>query len=148
MSLGVLCVKQSCWNHIINSPLSASGHWLFSLCISKCVSPSAGWSVESLQEWGSFMKLAIPSSLMKCFEWWVYDLGGFFAGNPFIFNFCFIGADFHFESWMWFPLCLWWSGMLGEDELAAQHVVMMVSYITYMVTSATSFCSQSARFSN
>ncbi|XP_035011410.1 multidrug and toxin extrusion protein 1 [Hippoglossus stenolepis] len=61
-----------------------------------------GWSVESLQEWGSFMKLAIPSTLMKCFEWWVYDLGGFFAG------------------------------MLGEDELAAQHVVMMVALITYM----------------
>ncbi|XP_034460517.1 multidrug and toxin extrusion protein 1-like isoform X2 [Hippoglossus hippoglossus] len=61
-----------------------------------------GWSVESLQEWGSFMKLAIPSTLMKCFEWWVYDLGGFFAG------------------------------MLGEDELAAQHVVMMIALITYM----------------
>ncbi|XP_019943621.2 multidrug and toxin extrusion protein 1-like [Paralichthys olivaceus] len=61
-----------------------------------------GWSVESLQEWGSFMKLAIPSALMKCFEWWIYDLGGFFAG------------------------------MLGEDELAAQHVITMVAFITYM----------------
>lgn len=27
------------------------------------------------------MKLAFPSTLMKCFEWWVYELGGFFAGN-------------------------------------------------------------------
>uniref|UniRef100_A0A3B4ZWY4 Multidrug and toxin extrusion protein n=1 Tax=Stegastes partitus TaxID=144197 RepID=A0A3B4ZWY4_9TELE len=61
-----------------------------------------GWSVESLQEWGSFMKLAIPSTLMKCFEWWVYELGGFFAG------------------------------MLSEDELAAQHAVIMVAFITYM----------------
>ncbi|XP_053729289.1 multidrug and toxin extrusion protein 1-like isoform X2 [Synchiropus splendidus] len=61
-----------------------------------------GWSMESLQEWGSFMKLALPSSLMKCFEWWVYEFGGFFAG------------------------------MLSEDELAAQHAVMMVSFITYM----------------
>lgn len=41
----------------------------------------AGWSVESLQEWGSYMKLAIPSTLMTCFEWWVYEFGGFFAGN-------------------------------------------------------------------
>ncbi|XP_075329290.1 multidrug and toxin extrusion protein 1-like [Odontesthes bonariensis] len=61
-----------------------------------------GWSVESLQEWGSYMKLAIPSTLMKCFEWWVYEFGGFFAG------------------------------MLSEEELAAQHAVIMVAFITYM----------------
>ncbi|KAI3354135.1 hypothetical protein L3Q82_018691 [Scortum barcoo] len=61
-----------------------------------------GWSLESLQEWGSYMKLAIPSTLMKCFEWWVYECGGFFAG------------------------------MLSEDELAAQHAVIMVAFITYM----------------
>uniref|UniRef100_G3PA46 Multidrug and toxin extrusion protein n=1 Tax=Gasterosteus aculeatus aculeatus TaxID=481459 RepID=G3PA46_GASAC len=61
-----------------------------------------GWSAESLQEWGSYMKLAFPSTLMKCFEWWVYELGGFFAG------------------------------MLSEDELAAQHAVIMVAFITYM----------------
>uniref|UniRef100_A0A3Q1JBB6 Multidrug and toxin extrusion protein n=1 Tax=Anabas testudineus TaxID=64144 RepID=A0A3Q1JBB6_ANATE len=61
-----------------------------------------GWSVESLQEWGSFMKLAIPSMLMVCFEWWVYEFGGFLAG------------------------------MLSEEELAAQHVVIMVAFLTYM----------------
>ncbi|XP_005804146.1 multidrug and toxin extrusion protein 1-like [Xiphophorus maculatus] len=61
-----------------------------------------GWSVESLQEWGSYMKLAIPSLLMVCFEWWVYEFGGFFAG------------------------------MLSEEELAAQHAVIMIAFITYM----------------
>uniref|UniRef100_UPI0037E78BB0 multidrug and toxin extrusion protein 1-like n=1 Tax=Semicossyphus pulcher TaxID=241346 RepID=UPI0037E78BB0 len=61
-----------------------------------------GWSVESLQEWGSYMKLAIPSTLMTCFEWWVYEFGGFFAG------------------------------MLSEDELAAQHAVIMIAFMTYM----------------
>uniref|UniRef100_A0A8D3DRP9 Multidrug and toxin extrusion protein n=1 Tax=Scophthalmus maximus TaxID=52904 RepID=A0A8D3DRP9_SCOMX len=66
------------------------------------VSTWGGWSVESLQEWGSYMKLAIPSTLMTCFEWWVYEFGGFFAG------------------------------MLSEDELAAQHAVIMVAFITYM----------------
>uniref|UniRef100_A0A3Q2NTQ8 Multidrug and toxin extrusion protein n=1 Tax=Fundulus heteroclitus TaxID=8078 RepID=A0A3Q2NTQ8_FUNHE len=59
------------------------------------------WSVASLQEWGSYMKLAIPSTLMKCFEWWVYELGGFLA-------------------------------VLSEEELAAQHAVIMVAFITYM----------------
>ncbi|XP_047450301.1 multidrug and toxin extrusion protein 1-like [Mugil cephalus] len=61
-----------------------------------------GWSAESFQEWGSYMKLAIPSTLMTCFEWWVYEFGGFFAG------------------------------MLSEDDLAAQHAVIMVAFITYM----------------
>ncbi|KAL2096119.1 hypothetical protein ACEWY4_008267 [Coilia grayii] len=62
-----------------------------------------GWSTESLQEWGSFMKLAIPSALMCCFEWWIYEIGGFLAG------------------------------MLSEEDLAAQHVVIMVAYINYMI---------------
>ncbi|KAF7666796.1 hypothetical protein LDENG_00091670 [Lucifuga dentata] len=61
-----------------------------------------GWSAESLQEWGSYMKLAIPSTLMTCFEWWIYEFGGFFAG------------------------------IFGEDELAAQHAAIMVAFITYM----------------
>uniref|UniRef100_A0A673XJB6 Multidrug and toxin extrusion protein n=1 Tax=Salmo trutta TaxID=8032 RepID=A0A673XJB6_SALTR len=39
-----------------------------------------GWSSEALQEWGSYMQLAIPSTLMVCFEWWVWEIGGFLAG--------------------------------------------------------------------
>ncbi|KAI5626706.1 hypothetical protein C0J50_13666, partial [Silurus asotus] len=62
-----------------------------------------GWSSESLQEWGNYMKLAIPSTLMLCFEWWIYEIGGFLAG------------------------------MLGEVDLAAQHVVIMLAYINYMI---------------
>ncbi|XP_074535823.1 multidrug and toxin extrusion protein 1-like [Halichoeres trimaculatus] len=61
-----------------------------------------GWSAESLQEWGSYFKLAVPSTLMTCFEWWIYEFGGFFAG------------------------------MLSEEELAAQHATIMVAFIVYM----------------
>ncbi|XP_048009363.1 multidrug and toxin extrusion protein 1 [Megalobrama amblycephala] len=61
-----------------------------------------GWSSASLQEWGSYMKLAIPSTLMLCFEWWIYEIGSFLAG------------------------------MLGEADLAAQHVLLEVGTITYM----------------
>ncbi|XP_036380299.1 multidrug and toxin extrusion protein 1 [Megalops cyprinoides] len=61
-----------------------------------------GWSSASLQEWGSYMQLAIPSTLMLCFEWWIYEIGGFFAG------------------------------MLGEVDLAAQHVLLELGAITYM----------------
>ncbi|XP_043114932.1 solute carrier family 47 member 4 isoform X2 [Puntigrus tetrazona] len=62
-----------------------------------------GWSSEALQDWGSYMKLAIPSTLMTCFEWWIYEVGGFLAG------------------------------MLSEVDLAAQHVVIMLAYINFMI---------------
>ncbi|XP_023646752.2 multidrug and toxin extrusion protein 1 [Paramormyrops kingsleyae] len=61
-----------------------------------------GWSTASLQNWGSFMQLAIPSTLMLCFEWWIYEIGGFLAG------------------------------MLGKVDLAAQHVLLELGAITYM----------------
>lgn len=61
-----------------------------------------GWSTDCLQEWGAFMKLAIPSTLMTCFEWWLWEIGGFLAG------------------------------VLGELDLAAQHVMVEIGAITYM----------------
>ncbi|XP_053311932.1 multidrug and toxin extrusion protein 2-like [Spea bombifrons] len=40
----------------------------------------AGWSRDCLQEWGSFIRLAIPSMLMVCIEWWSFEIGGFLVG--------------------------------------------------------------------
>ncbi|XP_003971115.2 multidrug and toxin extrusion protein 1-like [Takifugu rubripes] len=62
-----------------------------------------GWSTECLQEWGSHMKLAIPSMLMVCFEWWFWEVGSFL------------------------------SGVLGEVDLAAQHVIIEIGAIMYMI---------------
>ncbi|XP_063751412.1 multidrug and toxin extrusion protein 1-like isoform X1 [Eleginops maclovinus] len=39
-----------------------------------------GWSADCLQEWGPFLHLAIPSMLMHCLEWWLYEIAGFLAG--------------------------------------------------------------------
>nr|XP_046266919.1 multidrug and toxin extrusion protein 1 [Scatophagus argus] len=61
-----------------------------------------GWSTDCLQEWGSYMKLAIPSAFMVYFEWWIWEVGGFMAG------------------------------VLGEVDLAAQHVMVEIASITYM----------------
>uniref|UniRef100_A0AAV2JAH1 Multidrug and toxin extrusion protein n=1 Tax=Knipowitschia caucasica TaxID=637954 RepID=A0AAV2JAH1_KNICA len=61
-----------------------------------------GWSTECLQDWGSYMKLAIPSLFMVCFEWWIWEIGGFLAG------------------------------VLGETDLAAQHILLEIGAITYM----------------
>ncbi|KAL7405394.1 hypothetical protein ABVT39_028376 [Epinephelus coioides] len=39
-----------------------------------------GWSFDCLQEWGPFVKLAIPSMLMICLAWWIFEVGVLLAG--------------------------------------------------------------------
>nr|XP_027778116.1 multidrug and toxin extrusion protein 1-like [Marmota flaviventris] len=62
-----------------------------------------GWSLECLQDWASFLRLAIPSMLMLCIEWWAYEIGSF--------------------------LC----GILGMVELGAQSIVYELAIIVYMI---------------
>ncbi|KAK7143811.1 hypothetical protein R3I93_014845 [Phoxinus phoxinus] len=61
-----------------------------------------GWSRECLQEWGAFIRLAFPSMLMLCVEWWTLEIGGFLAG------------------------------LISEAELGAQSVVFELCTIAYM----------------
>ncbi|KPP58563.1 multidrug and toxin extrusion protein 1-like, partial [Scleropages formosus] len=62
-----------------------------------------GWSMECLQEWGSFIYLAIPSMLMLCLEWWTYEIAGFLAG------------------------------LISEVELGAQSVIYEQATVAYML---------------
>ncbi|XP_063002869.1 multidrug and toxin extrusion protein 2-like [Elgaria multicarinata webbii] len=39
-----------------------------------------GWTLDCFQEWGSFIRLAFPSMLMICIEWWTFEIGSFLAG--------------------------------------------------------------------
>ncbi|XP_067866743.1 multidrug and toxin extrusion protein 1-like isoform X2 [Heterodontus francisci] len=39
-----------------------------------------GWSIDCLQEWDHFSRLAIPSMIMICFEHWAYQIGTFLIG--------------------------------------------------------------------
>ncbi|XP_049558373.1 multidrug and toxin extrusion protein 2 isoform X3 [Orcinus orca] len=43
----------------------------------------AGWSSQCLQGWGPFFRLAVPSMLMTCIEWWAYEIGSFLMVLPF-----------------------------------------------------------------
>ncbi|XP_023602465.1 multidrug and toxin extrusion protein 1, partial [Myotis lucifugus] len=61
-----------------------------------------GWSLECLQDWGSFFRLAIPSMLMLCMEWWAYEIGSFL------------------------------SGILGMVELGAQSIVYELATMVFM----------------
>lgn len=40
-----------------------------------------GWSLESLRNWGLFMKLALPGFLMIAFEWWTFEISVLVSGS-------------------------------------------------------------------
>ncbi|XP_038670508.1 multidrug and toxin extrusion protein 1-like isoform X1 [Scyliorhinus canicula] len=63
----------------------------------------AGWSTDCLQEWGCFIRLAIPSMLMLCIEWWTYEIGIILAG------------------------------LIDEVELGAQAIIFQVVSTAYMI---------------
>ncbi|XP_027482239.1 multidrug and toxin extrusion protein 1-like isoform X3 [Zalophus californianus] len=67
-----------------------------------------GWTSECLQDWASFLSLAIPGMLMLCVEWWAYEIGSLL------------------------------SGILGTVELGAQSVVYELTVILYMIPSGFS----------
>ncbi|KAM3601938.1 uncharacterized protein V6R79_021579 [Siganus canaliculatus] len=62
----------------------------------------SGWSGNCLQEWGPFLRLAVPSMLMYCLEWWLYEVAGFLAG------------------------------IISEVELGAHSIVYQLTAIAYM----------------
>ncbi|KAJ8369222.1 hypothetical protein SKAU_G00092500 [Synaphobranchus kaupii] len=62
-----------------------------------------GWSMECLQEWGSFIRLAIPSMFMICLEWWIYEIGAVLAG------------------------------LISEVELGAQSIIYVLGSVAYKI---------------
>lgn len=40
-----------------------------------------GWSWESLNEWGQFLKLGIPGLAMTCLEWVSFEIAAFVLGS-------------------------------------------------------------------
>ncbi|XP_078080817.1 multidrug and toxin extrusion protein 1-like [Mustelus asterias] len=63
----------------------------------------AGWSTECLQEWGHFIRLAIPSMFMLCIEWWTFHIGTFLVG------------------------------LINEVQLGAQTIVLQIITVAYRV---------------
>uniref|UniRef100_H2ZWV6 Multidrug and toxin extrusion protein n=1 Tax=Latimeria chalumnae TaxID=7897 RepID=H2ZWV6_LATCH len=64
-----------------------------------------GWTGDCLQEWGSFIKLAIPSMFMVCIVWWANVIGIFLAG------------------------------LISQDELGAQSILCQLFFMQYTITS-------------
>lgn len=43
-----------------------------------------GWSREALYEWGLYVRVAIPSGVMICLDWWTFEVRGVHARAHFI----------------------------------------------------------------
>lgn len=82
--------------------------WVYIVCKGVHKASWGGWSWDCLQDWGSYMHLAIPSMVMLCVEWWTYEIGGFLAG------------------------------LISEVELGSQSVVYQLATIAYMFPSGFS----------
>ncbi|KAM4697183.1 multidrug and toxin extrusion protein 1-like [Rhinophrynus dorsalis] len=67
-----------------------------------------GWSRACFEDWGSFIRLAIPSMLMMCIEWWAFEIGIFLAGA------------------------------ISVIELGAQTIIFQIANIVFMVPSGIS----------
>uniref|UniRef100_A0A8C5KPE8 Multidrug and toxin extrusion protein n=1 Tax=Jaculus jaculus TaxID=51337 RepID=A0A8C5KPE8_JACJA len=78
--------------------------FLYILCKRLHQATWGGWSRDCLQDWASFLRLAIPSMFMLCIEWWAYEVGSFL------------------------------SGILGMVELGAQSIAYELAIIVYMVS--------------
>ncbi|XP_069471280.1 multidrug and toxin extrusion protein 1-like [Ambystoma mexicanum] len=98
-----LGVEGSAWANTI-AQYSLAGLLLLYIRMRKLhIRTWGGWSWECLQEWGSFTALAIPSMLIVCFEWWIYEIGSFLAG------------------------------LISVTELGAQSVLYQIATLIYMV---------------
>ncbi|KAL5022186.1 hypothetical protein ScPMuIL_001341 [Solemya velum] len=62
-----------------------------------------GWSSKCFDDWGEFMRLAIPGLLMVCLEWWSFEILTFVTG------------------------------LLGNAQLDAHAIVFSIEGLTFMV---------------
>ncbi|XP_073171682.1 multidrug and toxin extrusion protein 1-like isoform X4 [Lepidochelys kempii] len=75
-----LGVMGSAWANTIAQYAQAIFLFLYIVAKKLHVETWGGWSSECLQEWDTFVTLAVPSMLMTCIEWWTYEIGSFLIG--------------------------------------------------------------------
>uniref|UniRef100_A0A452H6E6 Multidrug and toxin extrusion protein n=1 Tax=Gopherus agassizii TaxID=38772 RepID=A0A452H6E6_9SAUR len=95
--------RGSAWANTIAQYTQAIFLFLYIVAKKLHVETWGGWSSECLQEWDTFITLAVPSMLMICIEWWTYEIGSFLIG------------------------------LLSVVELSAQSIIYEVSTVSYMI---------------
>ncbi|KAM5180667.1 multidrug and toxin extrusion protein 2-like [Mantella aurantiaca] len=73
-------VEGSAWANTVSQWAMSLTLFLYIVGKKVYVETWEGWSKDCLQEWDIFFRLAIPSLLMLCIEWWSMEIGGFLAG--------------------------------------------------------------------
>uniref|UniRef100_K7G9B1 Multidrug and toxin extrusion protein n=1 Tax=Pelodiscus sinensis TaxID=13735 RepID=K7G9B1_PELSI len=99
-----LGVMGSAWANTIAQYAQAIFLLLYIVAKKLHVETWGGWSRDCLQEWDTFMALAVPSMLMICIEWWTYEIGSFLIG------------------------------LLSVLDLSAQSIIYEVAIVSYMQT--------------
>ncbi|KAM8977315.1 multidrug and toxin extrusion protein 2-like [Pelodytes ibericus] len=77
MNLGIV---GSAWANTIAHILMCCMLFLYIRVKKLHVDTWTGWSSDCFQEWGNFMRLAIPSMVMVCTELWTFEIGGIVSG--------------------------------------------------------------------
>ncbi|XP_005298370.4 multidrug and toxin extrusion protein 1-like isoform X1 [Chrysemys picta bellii] len=98
-----LGVMGSAWANTVAQYTQAIFLFLYIVAKKLHVETWGGWSSECLQEWDTFITLAVPSMLMICIEWWTYEIGSFLIG------------------------------LLSVVELSAHSIIYEVSTVSYMI---------------
>ncbi|KAL7986906.1 hypothetical protein Chor_005825 [Crotalus horridus] len=75
-----LGVVGSAWANTLSQNLQAFLLFLFIWWRNIHKETWGGWTMDCLQEWGPFVRLALPSMFMICIEWWTFEIGSFLAG--------------------------------------------------------------------
>ncbi|XP_072262605.1 multidrug and toxin extrusion protein 2-like [Pyxicephalus adspersus] len=105
-----LGVEGSAWANTLSQFAMTGVLFVYIIMKKLHVSTWGGWSTDCLQEWGLFMRLAIPSMLMVCIEWWSFEIGGFLAG--------------------WLHLCIWICSFFFIHTVAILYIGDVHSYST------------------
>ncbi|XP_073171686.1 multidrug and toxin extrusion protein 2-like isoform X2 [Lepidochelys kempii] len=75
-----LGVVGSAWSNTVSQYTQAVLLFLYVWWKKIHVKTWGGWTRECLQEWGSFIRLAVPGMVMMCIEWWTFEIGSFLTG--------------------------------------------------------------------
>ncbi|XP_018419611.1 PREDICTED: multidrug and toxin extrusion protein 2-like [Nanorana parkeri] len=73
-------IEGSAWANTISQWTMSLLLFMYTVVKKVHVETWGGWSKDCLQEWDIFLRLAIPSMLMVCIEWWSLEIGSFFTG--------------------------------------------------------------------
>ncbi|XP_039218187.1 multidrug and toxin extrusion protein 2-like isoform X2 [Crotalus tigris] len=106
-----LGVVGSAWANTLSQNLQAFLLFLFIWWRKIHKETWGGWTMDCLQEWGPFVRLALPSMFMICIEWWTFEIGSFLAG------------------------------LMSTVELGAQSIIYELSTIAYLLPQGMSVAS-------